>query len=74
MIHLGRSNPKNVYSINNQPTFVVKFQKDLGIVITNDLSWSNHINSNCERPMKLLYLFRKVFPCPDIATSLTLYT
>ena len=46
MLHLGINNPKVIYSINNLPIMTVNSVKDLGVFITDDLSWRPHAHGS----------------------------
>ena len=42
MLYLGNRNTRNVYVLNNVKLNIVDLIKDLGVIVTSDLSW--HIN------------------------------
>jgi len=62
VMHIGRSNPKRQYVIGGTILAAVNTQRDLGVVISSDLSWSAHIQHIAGKANKMLYLIRKAFP------------
>ena len=61
VLHLGKNNPQLSYYINNVNLKKVDSYCDLGIVVTKDLSWSQHIASIVKRANSMLYLLQKTF-------------
>ena len=49
------------YSINNLPIASSNHHKDLGVLITSDLTWSNHIKIISSKAYKKLGLLRRTF-------------
>ena len=41
-LHVGSKNPRLVYSVGNKVLSSTGTHNDLGVLITNDLSWSDH--------------------------------
>lgn len=74
VLHLGKFNPHRPYTIGSNPLTVVSFQVDLGITITENLSWSAHITNICGRANKFLFLIRKAFLRMSPDTAKKLYT
>ncbi|KAJ3659789.1 hypothetical protein Zmor_011460 [Zophobas morio] len=66
VLHLGRNNPKMQYNLGGHVLQCVSSQIDLGITITEDLSWSSHILSVVKKANSIGYLIRKAFPCAPI--------
>jgi len=65
--------PACVY-VNGSPLEVVKCFKYLGVWISDDLSWSLHIESVCSRARRLLgFMYRFFSPHCDSGTILMLY-
>ena len=44
-----RNNIQHQYSLNNTPLTAVSSSKYLGITITTDLKWNQHINNICQK-------------------------
>ena len=47
------------YSINSNEIQLVSTQRDLGISISSDLSWTNHINQICAKAYRTLQFIRR---------------
>ena len=54
---IPESNPNII--LNNQQIEIVKSAKNLGIIINNKLTWTNHVNMTCGRVSSML---RSLFP------------
>ena len=48
------------YTINGNPVKFSKSHRDLGVLVSEDLSWSKHINSICSKAYKSLYFIRRL--------------
>ncbi len=57
------SSINNNYTIGNDTIKTVTQQKDLGILISDSLSWSVHIKEICSKAYRSLYLIRRTIPC-----------
>ena len=62
VLHIGKNNPRIRYSVAGSPITAVESQNDLGVVISSDLTWSNHIQYVSGRANRTLYLISKAFP------------
>ena len=47
--------------------------RDLGVIVSSDLSWDNHINSMLQKAKMMSAWVLNVFKCRDSCTMLTLY-
>ena len=55
----GKSNPiEYSYQVKNQVLTVTPEEKDLGVRISNDLTWSKHVLGHCAQANKLLGFLR----------------
>ena len=70
-----KKNPiKHEYKINNKSLVVTDKEKDLGIWITDTLSWSCHTRDRCAKANKMLgFLRRAATEITDIKIRRTLY-
>ncbi|MCP4585470.1 reverse transcriptase family protein, partial [Pseudoalteromonas sp.] len=61
LLFLGRLNAKHVYTAFDNPLTHVKVVKDLGILITEDLSWFSHISNIASKASKRANAIFKAF-------------
>jgi ribonucleases P/MRP protein subunit RPP40 len=73
VLHIGKNNPGRQYTLHNQSLKNVTSHVDLGVTITADLSWSEHILSTCKRANSLIYLLKKTFVRISFQASIRLY-
>ena len=62
---LSISAPSPTYYISGHPVLQREFHKDLGIVMSHDLSWDNHYKYILSNAYKMLGLLRRTFPKVD---------
>ena len=74
MMHLGRKNPKNTYSMNGANIEETMEEKDLGVLIDNELEFGKHIKSIVGRANSVLGMIRIVFNHMNKKMFLNLYT
>lgn len=67
VLHLGRNNPRIIYTINGTVVKSVSSQRDLGVVITEDLKWETHINCMVKKANSLVYMVKKAFSDKSIS-------
>jgi hypothetical protein len=53
---IGKDNAKFEYQMNNSELSVTDLEKDLGILVSSDLEWSQHINTAVGRANRQLGL------------------
>ena len=51
----------SLYNLSDTTISITDFQKDLGLVVSNDLSWANHYNHIIPRAYKILGLIHCSF-------------
>ena len=73
ILRLGRKNPNFPYYIGNQCISSKDCQKDLGVIITKDLSWSVQVASIVKRANSLSYILFKAFSRPSSQIFSKLY-
>ncbi len=57
------SSTNNNYTIGNDTIKTVTQQKDVGILLSDSLSWSVHIKEICSKAYRSLYLIRRTISC-----------
>ncbi|KAJ3656648.1 hypothetical protein Zmor_000101 [Zophobas morio] len=73
VLHIGPHNPRADYFIYGVPLTKVDAQNDLGVTITTDLTWSQHIAKIVSKANKMVYLLRRTFKNPDHDTVAKLH-
>ena len=62
------------YNLSDTAISITDFQKDLGLVVSNNLSWENHYNHIIPRAYKILGLIRRSFnPSLNLSVKMKLY-
>ena len=61
------------YSMNNQVLEKSLIEKDLGILISSDLKWDNHISKITNKANSMLAMIKNSFECHDIEVIRPLY-
>ena len=74
MMHLGKKNPKNTYSMNGANLEETMEEKDLGVLIDNELEFGKHIKSIVGRANSVLGMIRIAFNHMNKKMFLNLYT
>jgi ribonuclease P/MRP protein subunit RPP40 len=71
VLHCGINNPKLVYFINGSELLVKKSHNDLGVIVTDTLSWSEQCLAAAGRARRV-YLLKHVFDnsSPDLVSKL----
>jgi hypothetical protein len=64
-MHFGKKNPKITYKIDNTDLPIVASQVDLGVTVTQDISWTEQANKAARKAVGTLYLLKKIFPSPS---------
>lgn len=73
VLHLGRNNPKLTYVIDGQCLTPVDHHNDLGIVVSHDLSWSQHVASIVAKSKQMTHMIQRSFRGCSLETSRMLY-
>ncbi|KAJ3652699.1 hypothetical protein Zmor_018641 [Zophobas morio] len=61
VLHLGNNNPKYAYFVDNLLLSCTDSHVDLGVVVTSNLSWTEHIQRVASKANKMLFLLTKTF-------------
>ena len=73
VMHLGRGNEEWNYVVNKQILEVVKEEKDLGIIITDDLKVSAQCGAAYSKANRMLGLIKRTFNSRDQNVMTMLY-
>lgn len=73
VLHIGYNNPKQAYYFNQTKIAEVQSQRDLGVIVSDNLKWDQHITHIVKRANTLIYLIRKSFKDHSSETILKLY-
>ena len=65
ILHLGSSNPMTDYVFGNEPIPPSKLVKDLGVYISDDLKFNEHIAKTVAKAHRMCGLVFKSFSCRD---------
>jgi hypothetical protein len=77
LIHFGRAEPENdipLLHVNNVDIERVQSFKLLGVFISNDLSWSTHVNFMLKKCLNVYLLFINLFVLAYLHVTLYLFT
>nr|XP_047129634.1 uncharacterized protein LOC105845176 [Hydra vulgaris] len=78
VVHFGHGNINHEYVMNDGNTFLIiaatDVERDLGIFLSNDLKWNQHIEVATRRANMILGLLKKTFRSRDIKLWGKLYT
>ena len=72
-MHFGKDNLSCDYSMNDQNLSVVLEEKDLGIIIQNDLKVSSQCAKVVKAANKILGMIKRCFACKNAVFILNLY-
>lgn len=61
VLRIGPNNPNEPYFLNNKALATVSAQNDLGIIVTSDLKWENHIAIIVKKANSFIYLIKRAF-------------
>ncbi|KAJ3656484.1 hypothetical protein Zmor_015557 [Zophobas morio] len=61
VLHRGNNNPKHVYFVDNLLLSCTDSHVDLGVVVTSNLSWTEHVQRVASKANKILFLLTKTF-------------
>ena len=73
VLYIGKHNPKFTYSIGGVQLEKKDYCQDLGVIISSDLSWSQHMIRVVKKANSVLYLLSKAFCKPSYSTFVKLY-
>ena len=73
IMHLGNQNPNHTYTMDGINLTTSKEEKDLGVLVDDQLGFDSHIRSIVKRANRMLGLIRIGFSCLDKEIFMNLY-
>ncbi len=73
VMHLGKGNNKYDYYMGGETLEKVQNEKDLGVLVDDQLRFDTHIENQVMKANKILGLIRRSFTCLDKSSFCTLY-
>ena len=73
VIHYGKRNEKKDYSLNKSPVIHVTEEKDLGILMSEDLKWTSHVADAVKKANRMVGLIKHTFTYMNKEMFLVLY-
>ena len=73
VLHMGNSNPSHCYIMSNIPLTMTAEEKDLGVIMDNELKFHKHTAYAVKKASKMFGLFRATFTCLDEITVPTIF-
>ena len=73
IMHLGYDNGKHEYNLNGETLMETKEEKDLGVLIDNELKCSSHIKGIVAKANRMIGMIKISFECIDKEMFLSLY-
>ena len=74
VIHFGHNNPETDYNLNGKPLEKSDEEKDLGIQVSKNFKFSNHVSKIAAKANSVLGRIRRTFTYFDIENVRLLYT
>ena len=73
IMHLGKLNPRHVYSMDGVELTVTTEEKDLGVLVDDKLDFGKHISEIVKKANRRIGLIKKGFDCLDKEMFMYLY-
>jgi len=73
-MHLGRNNLQSKYCMNNTTLDDTNEEKDLGVLVSNDLKWSKHCLNAYTKANRVLGMINRTICSKDKRILISLYT
>ncbi|XP_044755626.1 uncharacterized protein LOC123314384 [Coccinella septempunctata] len=73
VLHLGSLNPRLQYYLNDVPINTCSSHSDLGVIVTENRSWSDHIISILNKAKRSLFMIQKAFNGCEPSTYAVLF-
>ena len=72
-MHLGKSNPKRIYTMEGVELEKTSEEKDLGVLVDDRLEFDKRIQGIVNRANRMLGMIKIVFSCLDEEIFMNLY-
>ena len=73
VLHLGKNNPRSIYSLNSTNLPVVNVEKDLGVYVDNTLKWEENIEKAISKAKKTIGWVTRNVISRDKSVMLNIY-
>ena len=73
VMHIGRTNPKHSYNMGGTELTVTTEEKDLGVLVDDELEFDKHIRAIVNKANRVLGMIKRGFTCLDKEIFLNLY-
>ena len=73
ILHFGHKNGEHQYNIGKNSITPVNFEKDLGIIISDDLKWTRHVDHCVTKANRMIGILKRTFSFMDKEMFLSLY-
>ena len=73
VMHFGYHNTKHAYHLNNHQLEVASSQKDLGVIIDDNMKFHTHSSAAAKKANQILGVIKKSYRTRDAKTMTTLY-
>ena len=73
VLHFGSKNPEHQYMIGNSKVIPTNYEKDLGVTISDNLKWAEHIKNCVNKANRMIGLVKRTFSYLDEDMFITLY-
>ena len=73
VLHVGKANPQHTYYIGDSQLPAVSFEKDLGVYVSNNLNWDDHIHKSIAKANSIVAWVNRSVICRTPEVMLNIY-
>lgn len=73
VMHIGSKNPRSIYTMEDHSLETTNSDRDLGVIITPSMKWSNQAAAAATKANKMLSLLKRTFKSRDVSLWTRLY-
>ena len=73
VMHVGKDNPRNIYHLGGFILPIVNIEKDLGVHMTPELDWKDHINHCIKKATSCMAWITRTIITRDAEVMISLY-